>query len=365
MKKAFFYGVLSSFFFAFTFLLNRSMNLSGGYWMWSASLRYLFMLPMLAMLLWIRPTRPVSQASPAGTSESIRIRGSAASRPHGAPAGASEPIPVHGSAVPRPQDTAGAAASQRGRAGSRADHFTPVFADIKKKPLPWLLWSTVGFGLFYLPLTLASVYGESWLIAASWEFTIVAGVLLTPLFGRRIPPKNLLMSLVILAGIFLLQIPNLTGGGAAGSALALLPLLIAAFSYPLGNRKMMQICPPEIDAVQRVFGMTLCSLPFWLIVSAVALIRAGLPGRGQILQSLGVALFSGVIATILFFHATDLVKSNVKQLAAIEATQCGEVLFTLLGGILLLKDPVPEPLGMLGIAVIAAGMVINSLLSGD
>lgn len=345
MKKAFFYGVLSSFFFAFTFLLNRSMNLSGGYWMWSASLRYLFMLPMLAILLWIRPPRQVSQASFAGASESIQVRGTAVPRSHGAPAGA--------------------AASRSSRAGSRADHFSPVFAEIKKKPLPWLLWSTVGFGLFYLPLTLASVYGESWLIAASWEFTIVAGVLLTPLFGRRIPPKNLLMSLVILAGIFLLQIPNLTGGGSAGSALALLPLLIAAFSYPLGNRKMMQICPPEIDAVQRVFGMTLCSLPFWLIVSAVALIRAGLPGRGQILQSLGVALFSGVIATILFFHATDLVKSNVKQLAAIEATQCGEVLFTLLGGILLLKDPAPEPLGMLGIAVIAAGMVINSLLSGD
>ena len=35
MKKALFYGILASFFFAFTFLLNRSMHLAGGYWLWS------------------------------------------------------------------------------------------------------------------------------------------------------------------------------------------------------------------------------------------------------------------------------------------------------------------------------------------
>ncbi|MGL4547441.1 multidrug resistance efflux transporter family protein [Eubacterium aggregans] len=45
---------------------------------------------------------------------------------------------------------------------------SPVWAAIKKKPGSWLLWSTVGFGLFYLPLTLASVYGASWFVAASW-----------------------------------------------------------------------------------------------------------------------------------------------------------------------------------------------------
>ena len=42
MKKTLIYGILASFFFAFTFILNRSMNLAGGYWMWAASLRYLF-----------------------------------------------------------------------------------------------------------------------------------------------------------------------------------------------------------------------------------------------------------------------------------------------------------------------------------
>lgn len=47
MKKAMLYGLLDSMFFALTFILNRSMNQGGGYWLWSASLRYLFMLPIL------------------------------------------------------------------------------------------------------------------------------------------------------------------------------------------------------------------------------------------------------------------------------------------------------------------------------
>lgn len=48
--RALWYGILGALFFAFTFIFNRSMNLSGGSWMWSASLRYLFSLPMLAVL---------------------------------------------------------------------------------------------------------------------------------------------------------------------------------------------------------------------------------------------------------------------------------------------------------------------------
>lgn len=46
MKKSVFLGMLAYFFFVATFVLNRSMNLGGGYWLWSAGLCYLFMLPM-------------------------------------------------------------------------------------------------------------------------------------------------------------------------------------------------------------------------------------------------------------------------------------------------------------------------------
>lgn len=298
--RALWYGILGALFFAFTFIFNRSMNLSGGSWMWSASLRYLFSLPMLAVLVW------------------------------------------------------------------RKGELAGVLSAIKKAPLTWLIWSTVGFGLFYGPLSLASIYGESWFVAATWQVTILAGLLLTPLFGQRVPGKQLLMTLVILLGIILIQIPYFGSGLGSGVVRASLLILLAAFAYPLGNRKMMVHCKQDqLSTTQRVFGMTLMSMPFWLLLSVFAGVGAGLPSGGQILQSLIVAVFSGVVATLLFFEATNLVKHNHKQLAVVEATQAGEVLFTLLGGCLFLGDRLPSLLGYLGIAIVTIGIIGNSLLTGS
>ena len=66
-------------------------------------------------------------------------------------------------------------------------------------------------------------------------------------------------------------------------------------------------------------------------------------------------------ATLLFFWATDRVKKNPRQLALIEATQSGEVVFSLLGGILFLGDPLPGALGAVGLCLIVGGMVGGSL----
>ena len=52
--KAIAVGILASFFFAFTFVLNRAMDLEGGSWIWSASLRYYFMVPMLLLIVMYR-----------------------------------------------------------------------------------------------------------------------------------------------------------------------------------------------------------------------------------------------------------------------------------------------------------------------
>lgn len=147
----------------------------------------------------------------------------------------------------------------------------------------------------------------------------------------------------------------------SGSLKALALILLAGLSYPLGNRKMMVHCPAGFSTTQRVFGMTLCSIPFWLLCAVYALVTHGVPSSGQVIQSVSVALFSGVIATLLFFEATNLVRHNPKQLAVVEATQAGEVLFTLLGGILFLHDSLPTPAGMLGIGIVVIGMILNSL----
>lgn len=301
MKKAFLYGVMASFFFAFTHILNRSMQLGGGYWMWSASLRYLSSLPFLAVLVW------------------------------------------------------------------REKGFRRLFGEIADNFAPWFLWSNVGFGLFYAPLTFAAQFGTSWFVSATLQIMIVTGVLMSPLFGQKTPWKNLGMSLLVLAGVLLLQTSAvLKDSGAVvsgGGALAFFPILLAAFCYPLGNRMMMIICPPEITTPQRVFGMTLCSTPLWLVLSGIAWIRSGPPSASQIIQSAAVGFFVSVIATVLFFRATTMVRKNPRQLALIEATQCGDLVFSTLGGIVLLKDPLPSALGFFGILLILGGMLGGSLVT--
>ena len=309
MTKAFILGVGASFFFAFTFILNQQMNISGGSWLWSSSLRYIFMFPILFIIMIIKK------------------------------------------------------------------QLLEVLKDIIKKPIQWIIWSTIGFGLFYAPLSFASAYGASWLVAGTWQITIVAGAVMSPLFFKsiktkngiqkirnKLPKKSLIMSSIILLGIFLMQFEEAKDISALEILLGMLPVIIAAFAYPLGNRKMMEVCGNRFSTFQRVFGMTLCSMPFWIIISISGVLSVGLPSKGQIVQSLIVAVLSGIIATILFFKATDMVRSDTHKLAVIESTQSGEVIFTLLGGVFIFHDKIPTLIGLIGIILVVIGMILNSLI---
>ncbi len=301
-----FLGILAALFFAVTFVVNRAMDLAGGSWIWSASLRYIFMVPFLIIIVLARK------------------------------------------------------------------NLSPLLLVMKEKPKEWLLWSFVGFGLFYAPLCFAAAYSPGWLIAGTWQITIISGSLLAPLFWvttgskrvrGKIPLKGLLMSFIILLGIILMQIEHAQSIPASTVLLGILPVLIASFAYPLGNRKMMEICNGRLDAYQRVLGMTLASLPFWLLLSVYGLVTVGVPSIHQSVQSLIVAISSGVIATILFFMATDLVRGNMQKLAAVEATQSIEVLFALAGEIIILSLPIPTPLSWIGMVIVIIGMIVHSYVS--
>nr|WP_042338305.1 multidrug resistance efflux transporter family protein [Desulfosporosinus youngiae] len=307
--KAIMLGILASLFFAVTFVLNRAMDLSGGSWIWSAVLRYVFMVPPLLILVLARR------------------------------------------------------------------NLKPLLIDMRQRPMIWLVWSTVGFGIFYAPLCFAADYGPSWLVASMWQITIVAGSLLAPFFHTAIqtesglkivrssiPVKGLAVSLIILLGIALIQLQQAQVLTAKEITFGILPVLMAAFAYPLGNRKMMAACGERFDTYQRVLGMTLASLPFWLILSLIGVAKVGLPSGNQMLQSVIVALSSGVIATILFFSATDMTKGNVRKLAAVEATQSGEVIFALLGELLILHGPYPTLWSIPGMLLVVLGMILHSFL---
>jgi drug/metabolite transporter (DMT)-like permease len=308
--KSIIIGICASFFFAFTFVLNASMELSGGSWIWSASLRYIFMVPFLLCIVIIRK------------------------------------------------------------------NLRPLLKEMREQPGPWMVWSFVGFGLFYAPLCFAAAYSPGWLIAGTWQITIISGALLAPLFFEtvqtkngplkvrgKIPYKGLIMSMIIVLGIVLMQMEHAKELSFEILLLGAVPILLASFAYPLGNRKMMDVCEGRLDAYQRVLGMTLASLPFWFLLSLYGLFTVGLPSKGQSIQSLLVALFSGVIATVLFFMATDKVRGNMQKLAAVEATQSFEVVFALIGEMIILSIPLPSSFSWIGIFIVIVGMILHSYVS--
>lgn len=305
--KAIWIGILSSLFFAVTFVLNRSMEISGGSWLWSASLRYFFMVPFLIAIVAYR--------------KGLRETGKA----------------------------------------------------MAAKPLPFFSWSIVAFVLFYAPLTFSAAYSPGWLLAGTWQLTIAAGVLLAPLFfivvktdegekrvRQRIPIVSLLITLIIFAGVVLIQIPNANSVDTHTLWLGILPVIVAAFAYPLGNRKMMDLLQGRLDTFQRVLAMTLMTIPVWIGFAVYALLTVGPPSMNQVTQSLIVAVSSGVIATTLFFLATDLVQHDQGKLAAVEATQSTELIFAMIGEMLILHIALPGPLSLVGILVIIVGMGLHS-----
>ncbi len=119
-----------------------------------------------------------------------------------------------------------------------------------------------------------------------------------------------------------------------------------------------------MNATQRVYGMTLMSQPLWLVVAVWAWWQAGWPDASQILLAAGVALGSGVIATVLFFQATGMVRDNPTALGATEAMQGAEILFATALGIVFLGEGWPQGWAQIGALLVFFGIVAFGLLAG-
>lgn len=271
--RAIILALVSALFFTMTYVLNRASVGGGGAWQWTVILRYAFTLPFLGLAL-----------------------------------------PFAGGLGKLP-------------------------AELRRHPRAWLTWSTVGFVMFGIPLTWAASSGPSWLIAGSFSATVLAGPLLAPFIyrdeRRRVAWHALAVGLVIIAGILALQWSHASGHLDARAWWAVAAVVFAAFAYPLGNRMVLlhlERSGTPVGALQRVFGMTLCSWPGWLLLAAGTWWTIGPPTLRVAMLAAGVALSSGVIATVLFFKATHMVGRKPVALAAVEAMQAAEMLFaTLLG----------------------------------
>lgn len=290
-------ALLSALFFTLTYVLNRASVETGGHWAWTAALRYLITLPLLLPLM-----------------------------------------PWQGG-------------------------MAPVLAALRAHPWAWLRCTAVGFVAFYLLLTYAAASGPSWLVAGSFQFTVIAGMLCAPLLyrdaRRHVPRAALAVGVVIFAGVLLMQFGHAQGSLARVPWFALACVLGAAVAYPLGNRLLLlhlERTGEHLNATQRVFGLTLASQPMWLLVAALAWQRAGVPDMTQVWLAGGVALSAGVIATILFFQATGMVRGQPAALGAVEAMQAAELLFASVLGVSWLHEAWPRGMSLAGAALVVAGI---------
>jgi drug/metabolite transporter (DMT)-like permease len=305
-------GILAALFFSSTFVLNRAMSLEGGHWLWTASLRYGWML--LLLCVWLAVT---------------------------------------------------------GRAvlGVQA---VRLFC---KHWLFWTIAGSVGFGVFYALISFSASYTPGWVVAATWQMTILATPVVLLLFGRRVSLNALFFTLIVFVGVILINIEQATAAPIRDVLLGALPVLGAAFAYPFGNQMVWEARiaaheqhipfirrwiptidnPVMNDAICRVLLLTLGSLPLWIVL--LVWFSPPPPSEGQLYMTLLVALFSGVAATSLFLGARHMAEGP-SELAAVDSTQSMEVVFSLAGEALLLGGVLPGVMGWAGIALTLLGLVL-------
>lgn len=351
-------GLLSGAFFSSTFVLNELMSSAGGHWFWSASLRYVFMLFLLTLMIGIRSGM------------------------------------------------------------ARVHELFNIFCAHWRF---WCLTGSIGFGVFYTGICYAADHVSGWVVAATFMFTVVSSLLVLIAFGQRFDKKFVFYALLVFVGVLLANISEGLHGGTDDTALSdlllygALPALIAAFSYPIGNQLVWQasfnakknaaeqeqhallaqaaldmhetphneqvqtISPPAptdtrggmlsawiaripvietqllTDAFNKVWLMTLGSLPFWLVLGLI--VHPELPQFSQVMNTFLVALFSGVAATSIFLYAREHATTS-SEVAGVDATQASEIIFALIGGMILLGSPLPSALGLFGIALIIIGLIL-------
>lgn len=331
MGKMIVWGLIASAFFSTSFVLYQLMSVQGGHWFWSASFRCFFMWLLLSVFILLQ-----NKLNP-----------------------------------------------------SKLIALCKLFAS------HWQFWCVtggIGLGTYGL-LAFAADYAEGWVIAATYLFTVVASLVVLSFFGQSFQKKVIVYSVIVFIGVVLANVGeglrHSTSQGTDWHALLLfgaLPAFIASFCFPLGNQLIWQAAQPKGDSthpttnemsklatrkllqkvpqvtspllsnpLHKVWLMSLGSLPMWLVLGF--LVQPPAPSVSQMTISFLVALMAGVLGTTTFLHARSLAKQP-QQLAAVDATQGSEIIFALLGGMLLLHTPMPSGLSFVGIALVIIGLVL-------
>lgn len=346
MGKMIVWGLIASAFFSTSFVLYQLMSVQGGHWFWSASFRCFFMWLLLSVFILLQ-----NKLNPSKLLELCKLF---------------------------------------------ASHWQF-----------WCVTGGIGLGTYGL-LAFAADYAQGWVIAATYLFTVVASLVVLSFFGQSFQKKVIVYSVIVFIGVVLANVGeglrHSTSQGTDWHALLLfgaLPAFIASFCFPLGNQLIWQAAQPKggtthhthaiskatsnetrkvtsnatsklatskllqkvpqvtspllSNPLHKVWLMSLGSLPMWLVLGVM--VQPPAPSASQMTISFLVALMAGVLGTTTFLHARSLAKQP-QQLAAVDATQGSEIIFALLGGMLLLHTPMPSGLSFVGIALVIIGLVL-------
>ncbi|MFA6553805.1 MAG: multidrug resistance efflux transporter family protein, partial [Patescibacteria group bacterium] len=239
----------------------------------------------------------------------------------------------------------------------------------------WVITGSVATALLEFPLSYAMVHAPAWVVTATFELTILVTPLITfPMFGRRIPMRGVVYSLLIVLGVFLIQWEQSTSVTITDLLAGIVPPLFAAIAYSVGDQLQYEIqrrgakifkrfkIPFIADLVIErpsaiVFLVLLGGLPLQAVF--VALTASGLPPGSQLLTTLIVGIISIGIGQTIFIGARQ--KAVGVQIVGVDATVAGDVVCTAALEILLIHAQWPQLAGLVGIACIVIGIVLYSL----
>lgn len=294
-------GLLSGVFFTATFLINRSISLDGGHWFFSGALRVVYAVLFISLGF-------------------IVLKGFV--------------------------------------------YFKSVINEYIQHFRFWTISGTIGFGFFYSLLCYSADFSPAWVVATTWQVTIISSLFVLAFFGKKISKKIWFFTIIIFGGITMVNLSHFDINNIEPFLLGFLPVLIASFCYPFGNQMVWEEktkrveknidCTVLNNTFVKVYLLTLGSFPFWIILYFLS--DATVPSPSQYINVGLITLLSGIIATSLFLYARSHADTSSK-IVLVDACQSGEVVFALVGEIIFLNALIPNTIGITGIIITMIGLV--------
>jgi len=299
-----FIGLLSSLFFTVTFIINRSISLDGGHWFYSGGLRLIY-----AIIFF--------------TFGFIVFKG--------------------------------------------MSYFKLIIKEYLENFLFWTVAGSIGFGGFYSLLCYSASFSPAWIVATTWQVTIISSLFVLTFFGKKLSKKIWFFTIFIFAGIVLVNLSHFDSSNLEALLLGSVPVLIASFCYPIGNQMVWEEKKKRKEEEKdfmvinnsfvKVFLLVLGSTPFWVVLYFLSDPVA--PNTSQYISVAIITIISGILATSLFLYARSHATSST-TLMIVDSTQSSQVFFALSGEMIFLNASFPNTLGLIGIAITFIGLLAIS-----